>query len=123
MSNPRHDYVRQVIDTYLWLPGTPRKASRRDRALARALYDRGVRLHDIRAALLLVAARRVFRDPQATALPPVRTLYYFLPALEEVHQERPEPDYLDYLTAKLRPLAEAKGRSGVDGRPENRAFS
>jgi hypothetical protein len=91
VSNPRHDYVRQVIDIYLWLPGTTRKASRRDRALAGALYDRGVPLQDIRAALLLAAARRAFRDPQAPTLPPVRTLYYFLPALEEVRQERPEP--------------------------------
>ena len=123
MNSPRHDYVRQVIDIYLWLPGTPRKASRRDRALAGALYDRRVRLHDIRAALLLASARRSLRDPQAPTLPPVRTLNYFLPVLEEIRQERPEPDYLDYLTAKLRPLAEAKGRSGVDGRPENRVSS
>ena len=123
MSSSRHDYVSQLLDTYLWLPGTPRKASRRDRALAGSLYDRGVRLQDIEAALLLAGARRAFRDPNATPLPAVRTLYYFLPALEEVRHAPLEPDYLDYLRAKLRPLAKAKPKTTVDTRPENRSFT
>ena len=111
MSSSRHDYVSQLLDTYVWIPGTPRKASRRDRALAGRLYDRGVRLQDVEAALLLAAARRAFRDPDATPLPPVRTLYYFLPALEEVRHGPLEPDYLDYLRAKLRPLAQKQGHT------------
>ena len=123
MSNTRHDYISQLIGTYLWLPGTPRKASRRDRALAGTLYERGVRLQDVEAALLLAGARRSLRDPEATPLPPVRTLYYFLPALEEVRHGPLEPDYLDYLRAKLRPLAEAKDAVEGDGCPETRAFT
>ena len=123
MSKARHAYVRQVIDTYVWLPGTPRKASRRDRALAGTLYDRGVPLQDIEAALLLAGARRALRSPKAEPLPPVRTLFYFLPALEEVRQMPPEIGYLEYLKAKLRPLAEAKVRNRVDRCPETRVFT
>ena len=123
MSSSRRDYVCQLLDTYLWLPDTPRKASRRDRALAGNLYDSGVRLHDIEAALLLAGARRAFRDPHATPLPPVRTLYYFLPALEEARSAPLDPDYLDYLRTKLRPLAEAKDTARADGCPETRAFA
>ena len=123
MSQPRYDYVRQVLDTYTWLPGTPHKASRRDRALARALYDRGISLQDIEAALLLAGVRRGLRSPKAEPLPSVRTLYYFLPALEEVRQIPLETGYLDYLRTKLPPLAEAKARNHVDRCPETRAFT
>jgi hypothetical protein len=118
--NPRRHYVSQLIDSYLWLPVTPLRASRRDRALAGALYDRGVPLQDVQAALMLAGTRLALRSPQAPSLPPVRTLHYFLPVLEEVRHLRPDPEYLDYLRAKLRPLAEAKENSRVDTGPETR---
>jgi hypothetical protein len=40
----------------------------------------------------------------------VRTLYYFLPALEEVLTLPPEPGYVEYLAAKLQPLVAEKCR-------------
>jgi hypothetical protein len=40
----------------------------------------------------------------------VRTLYYFLPALEEVLTLPPEPGYFEYLAAKLQPLIAEKSR-------------
>jgi hypothetical protein len=101
-------YVEAVLDRYLWLPGTPRRASRHDRRLARALYERGIALPTVQAALLLGAARRSFRAVDAPLLPPVRTLHYFLPLVEEVLQSPLSAGYDEYLESKLRPLAEAK---------------
>jgi len=40
----------------------------------------------------------------------VRTLHYFLPALEEVLTLPPEPGYVEYLAAKLQPLLIEKTR-------------
>ena len=101
-------YVEAVLDRYLWLPGTPRRASRHDRRLARALYERGIALATVQAALLLGVARRSFRADDAPALPPIRTLHYFLPLVEEVLQSPLATGYDEYLESKLRPLAEAK---------------
>lgn len=60
----------------------------------------------VRAAMLLAAARRTLRS--GPPLPPVRTLHYFLPAIEEVLALPPEPRYVDYLAAKLKPFASKK---------------
>jgi hypothetical protein len=104
-------YVEAVLDRYLWLPGTPTRISRHDRQLARTLYERGVPLPALRAALTLGAARRAFRSQDAPKLPPIRTLHYFLPVLEEILELPPDEGYLEYLEAKLVPLADAKAGS------------
>jgi hypothetical protein len=101
-------YVEAVLDLYLWLPGTPARTSRHDRGLARTLYERGVPQAVVRAALLLGAARRAFRGEEARRLPPIRTLHFFLPLIEEVIEDPPAPGYAEYLEGKLRPLADAK---------------
>jgi hypothetical protein len=93
-------YLEAVLETYSSLPGTPDRPSRQDRRLARDLCRRGVPLRVVRTALLLAAARRTFRS--GPPLPPVRTLHYFLPAIEEVIEQPPEPGYADYLAAKLK---------------------
>jgi hypothetical protein len=69
-------YVRGVLGRYLWLPGTPGWASRHDRRLAQVLFERGVALLCVEAALLLGAARRALREPWLAPLPRVRSLYY-----------------------------------------------
>jgi hypothetical protein len=99
-------YLEAVLTTYSSLPGTPERPSRQDRRLARELCHRGVPLKIVRTALLLAAARRTFRS--GPPLPPVRTLHYFLPALDEVIAQPPEPGYLEYLVAKLKPFASKK---------------
>jgi hypothetical protein len=99
-------YVEAVLGTYSSLPGTPAQPSRQDRCLARDLCRRGVPLRIVRTALLLATARRTIRS--GPPLPPVRTLYYFLPAIEEVLELPPEPGYIEYLAAKLKPFASQK---------------
>jgi len=101
-------YVETVIRDYVWLPGTPRRASRQDRRLAAALYEQAVPLPAVRAALLLAAARRTLRSSHLMPLPPIRTLHYFLPVIEEVLHCPPEPGYVDYIAGKLKPFASQK---------------
>ena len=99
-------YLEAVLATYSSLPGTPSRPSRQDRSLARDLCRRGVPLRIVRAALLLAVARRTLRS--GPPLPPVRTLHYFLPAIEEVLAQPPYPGYVEYLAAKLKPFASQK---------------
>jgi hypothetical protein len=99
-------YLDALLATYSSLPGTPIQPSRRDRALARELCRHGVPLRTVRTALLLAAARRTLRS--GPPLAPVRTLHYFLPAIEEVLELPPDPAYVDYLAAKLKPFASQK---------------
>ena len=112
-------YSEAVLDRYLWLPGTPTRTSRSDRRLARTLYERGIPLRVALAALLLGAARRSFRAHDAPPLPPIRTLHFFLAIVEEMLEQPPAADYIEYLETKLLPLADAKASqltSSVVGR-------
>jgi hypothetical protein len=99
-------YLEAVLEAYSSLPGTPERPSRQDRCLARELCRRGVPLRTIRTALLLAAARRTLRS--GPPLPPVRTLHYFLPVIDELIEQPPEPGYAEYLAAKLKSLASKK---------------
>lgn len=102
-------YIEAVLDRYLWLPGTPTRTSRHDRRLARMLYERGVLLAVVQVALLVGAARRSFRAADAPPLPPIRTLHYFLPIIEEILDSPLAPGYAGHLESKLQPLADTKG--------------
>lgn len=102
MSLPRDDYLKRLLDLYCGLPhAAARRPSRYDRQLAEQLFDRGLELPTIEAAFLLAMARRTRRDPQAPTLPAIRSLAYFLPIIEEVLQQMPDPGYLDYLRAQV----------------------
>jgi len=106
------EYVRAVLDYYLWLPSTACVTSRHDRSCARALFRQGVPLSLVKAAMALAVARRLFRvgDP----LPRIRALHFFRPVIEELVEEPCDPDYVGYLEHKLRPLADQKVRTGVE---------
>lgn len=103
-------YVQAVLARYLWLPDTPNQISRHDRRLARTLFERGIPVIVVEAALLLGTCRRAFREPYLAPLPQVRSMHYFLPVITEVleNPRDPDPGYLEYLLRKLRPLAELK---------------
>ena len=102
MENPaRQDYIRQVLDAYRRTPGTTGAVRRSDRLLAAALYDRDVPLLVVENALVLTAARRIFRSPEAPVLQPVRSLYYVMPLIDEVRTVCVSQDYYRYLQFKI----------------------
>ena len=97
----REEYVRQVLEAYRQTPGTTGRVHPPDRRLAAQLHERGVPLETVHNALILAAARRLFRPADATPLPTVRSLAYFLPVIEEVLALKISPDYFRYVRAKL----------------------
>ena len=100
-------YIAAVLTLYVDLPDTPLRASVSDQWIARRLHDDGVPLHAVETALLLGSLRRLIRPAEAPPLPPIRSLAYFRPVIEEL-QTHPVPDgYLDYLRLKLRQAATA----------------
>jgi hypothetical protein len=106
----RQVYVNTVVRHYVRLPGTPLRASRRDRKLAGALYDRRIPLAVVWTAFVLAATRWAIRSPEQRTLEAIRTLYYFLPAIDEVRETSPGPCYVQYLVGKLRPFVAEKRR-------------
>jgi|SRR5580658_858555 hypothetical protein len=77
-------YVQAVLSLYGELPGTSQRPSPLDEAWARHFFQRGIPFGVMEAALLLGAVRRGVRPPQAPPLPPIRSLAYFQPIIEEL---------------------------------------
>lgn len=101
----REEYIRRVLDAYRKMAGTTGAVRRPDRSLAAQLYERGVSVEVIENALLLAAARRLMRRPDAAPLGTIRSLAYFLPVIEEVLGLKVSPDYFEYLRHKLKRAA------------------
>jgi hypothetical protein len=97
-------YVDQVLLCYRQTPGTTGKLRPADRMLAIQLQQRGVPLQVIQNALVLAAARRIFRPPEAPPLTTVRSLAYFVPVIEELLQTNHSQDYFQHLRQKLQPF-------------------
>ena len=93
----QEDYVQEVLRLYRRLPGTPARPRRADRQLAAELHRRGIPLGVVEVALRLATARRNARPTDADPLPPVRSLHYFLPVIDELPPGPPPDGYLDYL--------------------------
>ena len=101
-------YVRRILSLYQKLPETMTQPSSRDCLCAYRLQQRGVPLDLIESAFLLGSLRRLLRPPDAPPLPPIRSLAYFQPVIEEL-LHTPIPDtYLEYLRFKMQPFAEKK---------------
>ena len=101
-------YIAAVVLLYVELPETPLSARIQDRQLARRLHDLGIPLQLVESAMLLASLRRLVRPADLPSLPPIRSLAYFQPVIEEllVH---PMPDnYLEYLRLKLNTFAQRK---------------
>jgi hypothetical protein len=113
MNEPVRDsdvepYVRTILSLYQKLPETPTRPSSRDCLCAHQLQQRGVPLAQIESAFLLGSLRRLLRPPNAPPLPPIRSLAYFQPVIEEL-LHTPIPDtYVEYLRHKMQPFAEKK---------------
>ncbi len=117
MTAARQAYVNAVIRNYLRLPGTPLRGSRGDRRFAGVLYDQRVPLRTVYAAFVLAIARREIRSPSLPRLPVVRTLRFFQGAIDEVLETNPDPTYIDYLAAKIKPLVLEKKPAPRQGSP------
>jgi hypothetical protein len=100
-SSASRDYIRQVLDAYRRTPGITGIVRHNDRLLAAVLYDRGVPLLAVENALVLAAARRLFRSPDAPTLQPVRSLHYLMPVIHEVLALHVGQDYYRYLQFKI----------------------
>jgi hypothetical protein len=110
MSDPRRLYTRQLLALYCGLPHTAaRRPSPYDRQLADQLWEQNVPLQTIEAAFLLAIARRSSREPSQRPLPPIRSLAYFLPILEELRHEVLDPGYLLYLRDKMAQISTDPG--------------
>ena len=94
-------YVARLLALYRKLPGTLGRILRDDHHTARALHNRGVPLDTVERAFVLAIARRTLKS-DADRLEPVRALRYFLPVVQEIVQQPPLPEYLDYLRLRLR---------------------
>ncbi len=105
---PSTPYVRSLLRLYLALPHTPNRASHDDCFLAYQLQLKKVPLFRAQAALMLGSARRASRPNDAELLPPIRSLRYFLPVLEELRFASVGQDYLEYLRGKLSDLLGSK---------------
>ena len=97
----RQDYVRRVLELYRATPGTSGTVRRADRMLAAQLHERGVPLIAIENALVLAAARRTIRPPDAAPLGAIRSLAYFTPVIEEVLQLNVGSKYFQHVRNKL----------------------
>ena len=94
-------YIAAVLARYAELPDTPLHAGTSDHWTARRLFKDRVPLPVVEAALLLGSLRRLTRPPGMPPLPPIRSLAYFRPVIEEL-QANPLPDhYPDHLRLKL----------------------
>jgi hypothetical protein len=106
-ANPA-SYVPTVLALYLSLPETPIRTNAMDHRHARLLQQRDVSLRVIESAFLLASLRRLIRPKDLPPLSPIRSLAYFLPAIEELLAD-PSPDnYLDYLRLKLNRILHSK---------------
>ena len=113
MTDPlgRDDYVRQLIAAYRRLPGTLGRPRPADRQLAGELHRRGVSLDTVAAAFLLATVRRAARLRDAAPLPPIRSLHYVLPIIEDLLQHPPPDGYLESL----------RRRCGIPAAPTHRS--
>jgi len=102
----RQEYRRAVRALYLQF--TSHSVSRWDLRLVDDLFSQKIPIEVIRSALLLASARRLSRDPNAPPLPPVRSLYYFRPLIEEILRQPLPRGYIDYVEFRLQQLLAKK---------------
>jgi hypothetical protein len=100
----REHYVQKVLEVYQHTPGTSGQVRPPDRLLAMQLQQRGIPLHTIENALVLAAARRIFRRADAPPLTTIRSLAYFVPVIEELLTTEISADYFEFLRRKLEPF-------------------
>jgi len=101
-------YAAAVLLLYVDLPDTPLRASVQDERQARRLHERGIPLRVVESAMLLASLRRLVRPADVPPLPPIRSLAYFQPVIEELLAHPVPNNYLEYLRLKLCRMASEK---------------
>lgn len=99
------EYVQRLLAAYRATPGTCGVIRGPDRVVAAQLYERGVPVTAVENALALAALRRMIRPDGAAPLPPVRSLAYFLPVIDEVLATDVTPAYYQHVRNKLHRLS------------------
>jgi len=97
----RQRYIRAVLEIYTATPGVLGRIRRADRLLAGEMFDRRIPLYVVDYACVLAAARRTFRNAYAAPLPPIRSLQYLVPIVQEVIQRPPGPRDISQLRERL----------------------
>ena len=96
----RADYLAEVIRLYLVAPDAPRKARRRDWAIAETLYRRGIPLQTVAHAIRMAALRRHLRDPALGPLEPIYSLAYYRTVIDQLDPLALDPGYVEYVAWK-----------------------
>lgn len=100
MNDPA-DTAHRILAAYCALHDTALTSpSRADRRLALTLVARGVSFELAHAAFVIASARRHLSTP-SSPLQPIRSLAYFIPIIDELLINPPDPDYLRYLAHRL----------------------
>lgn len=90
--------ARQILEAYCALDHTAlARPSLADKRLASALVARGVTYELARAAFMMAIARRL----TGSSSQPIRSLAYFVPVIDELLADPPEPDYIAFLDRRL----------------------
>jgi len=76
-------YIAAVLELYAGLPDTPIHAGGPDQWMARHFLREEIPLRLVEAALLLGSLRRFVRPSGMPPLPPIRSLAYFRPVIDE----------------------------------------
>lgn len=120
--NGRSSYLAAALRLYLDLPGTPRRASRNDFAVAATLHARGVPLDTLAHAMRLATLRRSLRCQDDPPLEPVGSLAYYRRVLEQLTPEALDPGYVAYVQHKYRELLQS-GAGSAQRPPQQTALS
>ncbi len=104
MIDSRSKFVRDVLQLYLTMPGTPERFSRYDRAIAQAWFDQNIPFHVIQQAMVVAVVRRTYRPQDMIPLGPIRSLHYFAPVIFEIQNEPLSVSYWAYLKRKFEKL-------------------
>jgi hypothetical protein len=104
----QREYVSRLVEAYRATPGTCGVVRRPDRLLAAQLHERGVPVEAVENALALAVVRRLIRPDGAAPLPPIRSLAYFLPVIDEVLATEVDPRYYQHVRNKLQRFITAR---------------
>ena len=119
----RADYLAEVIRLYLSAPETPRKARRRDWAIASTLYQQGIPLQTVAHAIRSAALRRHLRDPDLGELGKINSLAYFRTAIDQLSPLELDPDWVDYVAWKYqRYFGDQPRKKSAARKPQYRLF-